>query len=778
MRHRFRLVHCHIALMVTGCVISHQPHPVDCGQPAGTKPLETLSPGDAGKAAGAPPSQALESDEGMWLLNDFPSKRLERLHGFAPSQEWLEHVQLASLRIAGGCSGSFVSARGLVLTNHHCVSQCIQQLSNGKRDLMKSGFYASTAKQELACPDMEIDQLLTIDDVTERLEHATAGRTGGAFHEALEGQKSRIEAECATSDELRCDVVSLYHGGRYHLYKYRRFQDIRLVFAPEMAAAYFGGYPDNFMFPRSDLDVAFLRVYDGQVPLTSSEYFRWAASAPTSAGELTFVPGHPWHTSRELTVAQLEVLRDQALPTRLLDLAQARGMLTQYRRAGPEQERHASHLLFSVENSLKALSGRVAALRDPKVFGAKVAEEQELRARVERSPTLQALTAGAWESIESAEREFNSFRIEYRMLEQAQGFWSELFEHARRLVRIAAETTKPNTERLREYSESQRPSFTRRVLSPSIIHEELDILTLTHSLTKLRETLGVDHQAVIHVLGKQTPGEVATRVVRGTQLKDVAFRSRLLAGGQAALDTSRDPMIALARVVEPVAREVRKRYEERVEAIVAKSAGSIARARFAVYGTSTYPDATATLRLSFGRILGYEDRGRQVAPFATFARAFERATGKEPFALPQSWLTAEPRLDRSMPLNFCTTNDIIGGNSGSPVIDRSARVIGVIFDGNIHSLGGDYVYEPDTNRAVAVHGSAILHALDRIYGARRVLDELNPVASVTTAELVMTGALAELQAPRIVAPGELASPRTRRTPLHRPPSELPGRNIQ
>jgi hypothetical protein len=659
----------------------------------------------------------------MWLLNDFPSRELEQMYGFRPSQEWLDHVQLASLRFAGGCSGSFVSGHGLVLTNHHCASRCIQQLSSTQRDYMKAGFFASSERAEAKCPEMEIDQLLAISDVTERVEHATEGRSGGEFHEALKAEQARIETECATSDNLRCDVVSLYHGGRYHLYKYRRFQDIRLVFAPELATAFFGGDPDNFMFPRYDLDVAFLRVYEADKPLVSPHYFRWSGSG-AAPGDLTFVAGHPWHTSRELTVAQLAAQRDHALPARLLQLAEARGALREYRRRGAEQERTAGNLLFGIENSLKAIRGRLAALRDAKVFDVKVAAERDLRLRVERNPPLKALTAGAWDAIEAAERDFNAFRTSYRMLEQAQGFWSELFDHARRLVRIAEESQKTNADRLREYAEAQRPTFTKQVLSPGVIVNDLEVLTLSFSLVKLREELGADSEIVARVLGTESPGELARRLVVGTRLSDVRFRRALLTGGKSAIDVSQDPMIALAKLVDPPAREVRKKYEEQVAAVITKNSELIARARFVIYGTSTYPDATSTLRLSFGQVRGYEELGKSVTPFTTFARAFERATGKDPFALPKTWLDAKERLDLSTPLNFCTTNDIIGGNSGSPVIDRDARIVGVVFDGNIHSLGGDYVYEPSKNRAVAVNSSAILQALDKIYRARRVLDEL------------------------------------------------------
>jgi hypothetical protein len=667
--------------------------------------------------------RTLTTDEGMWLLNDFPSEQLRKLHGFAPSQQWLEHVQSAAVRFAGGCSGSFVSSHGLLMTNHHCASYCIQQLSTAQRDYVKSGFNAKDAKDELKCPDMEVNQLVSISDVTEQVNKATLGKTGALYHTASKSIQTEIERNCTTSTEIRCDVVSLYRGGRYHLYKYRRFQDIRLVFAPEFATAFFGGDPDNFMFPRYDLDVAFLRVYENGQPMATPSYFRWSV-AGAKEGDLTFVAGHPWHSSRELTVAQLEVLRDRSLPDRLLHLAENRGLLTEFQRRGAEQKRITSHLLFGTENSFKAIKGRLLALHDPEVFGAKVAEESSLKARVQAKPELKATVWHAWQDISEAERRFETIRLPYLMIEQGRGFWSELFDHARRLLRATTELTKPNEMRLREYTDAQRPVFTRQVGSAAPIYDELEILTLTHSLTQLREELGPDNFIVTRVLGKQSPFELATRLVKGTRLKDAKIRKALLEGGVAAISKSSDPMLELARTIDSEARAVRKDYEDNVGAVIEKSAELIAKARFEVQGTNIYPDATGTLRLSFGEVRGYEEGGKVIDPFTDFRRAFERATDNEPFMLPKSWLDSSSRLDLATPLNFCTTNDIIGGNSGSPVIDRDAQIVGIIFDGNIYSLGGDYAYEPRKNRAVAVHSAAITQALEKIYRAKRIVEEL------------------------------------------------------
>ncbi len=714
-----------LGIAAVGCIVTRT-NQLHQACPEASAPRAVTVASNARQPLANDPSRdelTLTTDEGMWLLNNFPSRQLQKLHGFAPSQQWLEHVQLAAVRFAGGCSGSFVSSHGLLMTNHHCASHCIQQLSTAQKDYVKSGYNAKDSRDELKCPDMEVNQLISISDVTAQVNSATLGHTGAEYHLASKAVQTKIERDCTTSDEIRCDVVSLYRGGRYDLYKYRRFQDIRLVFAPEFEAAFFGGDPDNFMFPRYDLDVAFLRVYEKGQPVVPYSYFRWSPSGPKE-GDLTFVPGHPWRSSRELTVAQLEVLRDRSLPDWLLHLAEARGLLTEFQRRGPEQKRISSNLLFGIENSFKANKGRIDALHDPEVFGAKIAEENSLKARVQAKPELKAIVGNAWQDIAEAEHKFAAIRLPYLMLEQGRGFWSELFDHARRLLRATTELTKPNEMRLREYTDAQRPVFMRQVSSAAPIYDELEILTLTYSLTKLREELGADASIVTRVLGKQSPFGLATQLVKGTRLKDAKFRKALLEGGASAIAKSSDPMLELARTIDDEARAVRKDYEDNVAAIVEKSAELIARARFEVFGTSIYPDATGTLRLSFGEVRGYEEGGKIVVPFTDFRRAFERATDNEPFVLPKSWLDSKSRLDLSTRLNFCTTNDIIGGNSGSPVIDQDAQIVGIIFDGNIHSLGGDYAYEPKKNRAIAVDSAAITQALERTYRAQRIVEEL------------------------------------------------------
>ncbi|HEY3176877.1 MAG TPA: S46 family peptidase [Candidatus Polarisedimenticolia bacterium] len=667
------------------------------------------------------------ADEGMWTFDNFPSDKVKAKYGFAPDQRWLDHVRLSSVR-TGGCSGSVVSQNGLVMTNHHCARSCVQQLSTPEKDYMTVGFYAGTAQEEARCPEMEVNQLTAITDVTERVNSATRGLTDKKYNETLKAEMSRIEKECSAGDTVRCDVVTLYHGGRYHLYKYRRYQDVRLVFAPEGDIAHFGGDPDNFMFPRYCLDVSFLRVYDNGQPARMDEYLRWSPTGPKD-GDLAFVPGNPGSTSRLYTVAELEYERDVTLPRRLLRLAEERGMLTEFQNRGAEQKRISTSRLLGVENTYKGSLGRFEALLDKAFFSGKVAEEGAFRASIEADPARRAVYGGAWDAIARAKQQQRRIQKRYSMVEGAAGFSSSLMGHARTLVRAASELPKPNEERLREYGDSRLPGIKQRLFSAAPIYDELEIASLTFSLTKLREDLGPDDPLVKKVLGRESPADLAASLIKGTRLKDIAFRKQLFEGGMAAIDATDDPVIRLARLVDPDARAMRKQFEDEIESVLKKNDELIARAQFEVYGTGAYPDATFTLRLSYGQVKGFEADVVPVAPLTRMAGLFDRATGKDPFALPESWLKARPSLDLNTPMNFSTTNDIIGGNSGSPVVDKEGRVSGLIFDGNIYSLGGDYGFVESVNRSVAVHSAALLEALDKVYGARRILDEIRPAAA-------------------------------------------------
>ena len=666
--------------------------------------------------------------EGMWTLDNLPTKAIQKSTGFAPDAAWVGKVMQSSARLGNGCSGSFVSKDGLVLTNHHCARGCIQELSTAKADYIADGFLAKARADELRCPALEINRLEEISDVTAKVEAATKGATGEAFAKARKAEIASIESACTGEAKAtkKCEVVTLYQGGRYHLYRYHRFDDVRLAFAPEQAIAFFGGDPDNFNFPRFNLDMALLRVYENGKPAALASYFPFKAEG-AKEGEATFITGHPGNTERGLTVAQLETLRDLALPQRLMFSSEFRGYLTRYSAEGAEQARVAQDDLFGVENGLKARKGQLEALQDPTVFAYKKREEDELRAAVAKNPKLKKETGTAWQDIAKAQGVLRNIYWEHRMLESGSGFYSKYFDSARLLLRGADERTKPNAERLQEFGEARLPQLEQHLFSVAPIYPEYEKATLAFSLTKLREYLSPDHPMVKAVLGKDSPETVAKRLVEGTKLGDLETRKALWSGGAKAIAASSDPFIDLARKVDVAARALRKTYEDEVKAIETQSAGKIAAARFATKGTSVYPDATFTLRLSYGEVKGWDEKGKPVAPFTTIGGTFDRETGADPFALPKSWFKAKDKggLNLAQPFNFVSTNDIIGGNSGSPVINKNAQIIGLVFDGNIRSLGGAYWYDERSNRAVSVHAGAIIESLRKVYNAGFLADEIS-----------------------------------------------------
>jgi hypothetical protein len=669
------------------------------------------------------PLQMAAAEEGMWLFNDFPAQKVAAAYGFAPTLQWLDKVRLGAVRLAGGCSASFVSDKGLVMTNHHCIRSCIEDLSTPKLDLLARGFLARAQKDERRCPGMEANQLTEITDVTLQVQKATAGRTGEDFARALKEVSSKLEGDCATGTAVRCDVVTLFHGGAYHLYRYRRFQDVRLVFAPEFTMAAFGGDPDNFNFPRYAFDVAFLRVFDGGSPALTPEHLPWAKE-PVKEGDLVFVPGHPGGTERVQTVEQLELQRDVVLPYFLLTFAELRGVLLEFQAGSPERHRTTRARLRRVENVLKAMRGRHQWLGDPAFFAAKKEQDQALRRKVRGDPALEARFGGAFEGISQAVAAQRALHLEYRLLEGADGFRSELFNQARRLVRAADERPKPSGQRLREYSDARLPAMEQAISMTAPVPADFEEKTLAFSLRRLRELLGADHPLVQKVIGRQAPEAMARTLVRGTRLADPATRQALYRGGTKAIEASADPMIALARLVDADARAVRQSWEAQVEGALARHGELLNQAHVAVYGQGGYPDATFTLRLSYGTVQGWTEGGTVFPAMTTVGGLYRRDAGVFPFAVEPSWLAAKKRLAAHTPMNLVTTNDIIGGNSGSPLVDRNGHVVGLVFDGNLPSLAGRYGYDPAVNRTVAVHAEVITAALEHVYRAHRVLEEL------------------------------------------------------
>jgi hypothetical protein len=663
------------------------------------------------------------ADEGMWTFDNFPSQALKQKYGVTIDQAWLDRVRAGAVRLAGGCSASLVSSEGLVLTNHHCVAGCVQDLSTADRDYLKNGFFPASRSEERQCPGQQAEILSSIADVTTTVNAATSGKSNQDFVRARDGAVANLEKQACEGREAinRCQVISFYDGGQYKLYTYRKYSDVRLAFAPEFDIAFFGGDPDNFNFPRYDLDFSFLRLYENGQPVSSPQHLKWNASAP-SEGDLVFVAGNPGGTDRLLTAPQLTTLRDVVRPPALYQLSELRGRYTQFAEESAEHARISNRSLFGVENRLKALRGAQLALLDPALIESKRKADAELKARVDADPKLKAEIGDPWSEIAQAQAARAELNTAYSFLEGGAG--SQLYRYARTLVRAAAEREKPNAERLREYTDARLPLLEKNLLDEQPVERDLDRLQLEFWLTKLREELTADAPETELYLGKESPQSLARMLVE-SKLGDAALRRQLWEGGTRAIMASDDPMIRYVLKTDASARAVRKAYEERVDGPTDRAAERIAKARFAVYGTSVYPDATFSLRLSFGRVNGWTYRGRTVPAMTTFDGLFRRATGHFPFALPERWLDAKSKLDLTTVFNISSENDIIGGNSGSPLINVRGEVIGAIFDGNIHSLGGDFYYDPALNRAVSVSTAAITEALNKVYGQTALIAELN-----------------------------------------------------
>ncbi|HKS67393.1 MAG TPA: S46 family peptidase [Candidatus Acidoferrales bacterium] len=663
----------------------------------------------------------LRADEGMWTFDNFPSRTLGAKYGFAPSQEWLDHVRLSSLRIAAGCSASFISPHGLVMTNHHCVLDCVQQLSTAQQNFVDKGFMAGAPADERTCPAFELDQLIQVRDVTPEIRKALAGKTGAAANSALHAQEAELQQSCASDPAQLCQVVSLYDGGIYDLYRYKKYTDVRLVFAPEMSVAQFGGDPDNFNFPRYDFDMGLLRVYEDGHPAATPDYLKWSAGG-SKPGDLVFVSGNPGGTSRELTTAQLAFERDTALPSAIPAISEYRGLLEQFITESPERAREAAADLDFDANSYKVIFGREQALLDPQFFDIKVREEQKLAQAAAADPKL-AADKSAWDDI--ARIQTTRAQLFDQQYSTALFRRSDLFSYAVALVRAAEERTKPNNQRLPEYTDQALAGIQQQISAPVPVYKDLEELQLAWAFSLTRRNLGVDDPFVRKMLGKESPEQLAQRLVSGTHLDDPSVREALYKGGETAVEGSTDPLIVFVRSIDPDLLAQRKEYEARVEAPTRAAAEKIAKARFAIYGASVYPDATFTLRLSYGVVKGFTDaRGKSVEPYTTIGGLFDRATGAPPFDLPESWLSAKSRLNLETPMNLCTTNDIIGGNSGSPLINKDGEIVGLIFDGNIFSIGGDYAYDAAKNRAVAVDSRALLTGLSQVYHLTRIVNEI------------------------------------------------------
>jgi len=664
------------------------------------------------------------ADEGMWLFNSFPKPIVQQRYGFTPSDAWLDDIRLASVRFNNGGSGSFVSPDGLVMTNHHVGSDCVHELGSAAHDYMADGYYAPTREQEARCPNLELDVLMSIEDVTTAVNTGVKpGMDAAASYAAQRSLMSRLEKDCAERTGLRCDMVTLYEGGAFHLYRYKKYTDVRLVFAPESDIAFYGGDPDNFTYPRYDLDIAFFRVYENDRPARIEHYLWWNPRG-IGEGDLVFVSGNPGATNRQETMAQLELLRDVVHPAILKSLRARLTLLRDFSTQGAEQARVARDTIFTYENAVKDIVGLQAGLLDPGFMARRGAVEKLLRDRVAADPKLQKEFGGGWDAIAAAEKKFAKFYAEYRLF----GFGlrqSKLYVFARDLLRLPPEMAKPSDQRLREYRDSNLDSLKQDLFSEAPVYDVLDQIMLAQVFTEMRDTLGPNDAEVKQLLAGRTPAQAAEAYVKGSKLQSVGERKRLFEGGQKAIEASTDTMISLARSVDARARELRRRYEDQVQAVERSAGTLLAHALFAVRGTGIYPEATFTLRLSFGAAKGYVDQGRPRRWYTSFYGLYENSVGIPPYKLPQRWLDKKAALDLETPFNFVSTPDITGGNSGSPVINRNGELVGIVFDGNLQQIPNDFIYSDEEARTVAVHAAGILEALRKVYGADAILRELH-----------------------------------------------------
>ena len=675
------------------------------------------------------------ADEGMWLFNSPPLKQFKERYHFEPARPWLDHLQKASVRFNSGGSGSFVSATGLVITNHHVGADALQKFSDEQHNYLRDGFYVRTQAEEKKCVDLELNVLMSIEDVTARVNSAVKSEmTSEQASDARRSVVAAIEKESKDKTGLRSDVITLYQGGLYHLYRFKRYDDVRLVFAPEQQSAFYGGDPDNFEYPRFDLDICIFRVYENGRPLKIDNYLKFNPRGPID-GELTFVSGHPGKTDRQLTVDEMAGMRDRELPRILTMFKRREVLLHSFGERTFENERRVRDDFFGVQNNRKRYDGYLAGLLDPQIWQALEAREQKLRDAISGDPKLTSTTA-AYDRIKNAQveiaknaRVYNYFEMERRkfgVYRQPRAFYSTLFKYARLLVRAADERAKPNGERFEEFRDSAHESLELELFSTEPVYDDVELLTLTDSFTDLASAFGASDPLVKMVLGDKSPVERASELIRGTQLKDVALRKKLYADGQAAIEAAHDPMIDIARAIDATARQAKKVFETQEE-IKQQAYAEIAKARFATEGTTSYPDATFTLRLSYGTVRGYEENGKQIPAFTNFAGMYERANeheNKPPFDLPPRWIDKKDKLALTTPFNFVSDADIIGGNSGSPVVNKAGEFVGIIFDGNIQSLVLDCIFTDKQARAVSVDSAAILEALRNVYDAQPLVDEL------------------------------------------------------
>ena len=672
----------------------------------------------------------LHNDEGMWLLNQLPHKRLKQLYNFEPTPQWVEHVQKASVRMNNGGSASFVSPFGLIATNCHIAESILHDLSLPGKDYIRDGFYASTFENEVKVPQLEVNVLWEIIDVTDRIEQAVKKHMSPTSVSAVKKTvMAKIEKDSFEKTGLRSDVITLYQGGAYHLYRYKKYTDIRLVWAPEKAISRLGDDFDNYEYPRYCLDVSFLRVYENDAPLATEHFFKWS-DKNSKEGGLLFISGHPGSTDRLSTLGRIISLRNSGLPYQLNLLRREEINIQQFAGRSEENRQISDHELHDIQNIRKRYLGQLTALQDPAFVAQKARKEKELRQRIAKNSLMRSAYGDAWDMVAAAEKQFLRIHNEYNLLEGGVAFNTRLFSIARTIVRLADEDAKPNGKRLQEFRDSNRDSLLQRLYSSAPIYKNLEQHQLTDALAYLAEAMGSDTPLVKKILEGQSPTLRAQMVIADTKLGSVEERKRLVAGGKRTTAESHDLFIALVLLVDKRARSLRKIYETEVKEVREQAYAKIAKAQFELYGQNLYPDATFTLRLTFGRTLGYMENGKKIPHRTTIGGTFTHAEShqnKEPWELPASWQNAQPELYASdRDFNFVTTHDTHGGNSGSPIFDADLNIVGLLFDGNIYANADTFMYGDEVSRSISVHTAGITEVLRKVYHTDRLIEELLP----------------------------------------------------
>jgi hypothetical protein len=672
-------------------------------------------------------ASSASAEEGMWTYDNFPIARANQTLGTNIDQAFLDRVRLSSVKF-GGCSAGVVSGQGLVMTNNHCVATCVANLSTPQQQYGETGFTPKTREEERKCPGATAEILTDISDVTERMHKAGEGLEGQAFTQAREAEAGRIETEaCGNDPKIRCQVVSLYRGGQFKLYTYRKYSDVRLAWAPEDRAATFGGDLDNFSFPRFAIDAAFIRLYEDGKPVETPIHFAWNADKPTE-GEAVFITGNPGATQRLLTMDQLATIRDVVLPLDQLIASELRGRLIRYSEEGEDQAFIAMDPIVGVENTYKRGLGRMRALTDAQFIQAKAAAEVDF---MQRYAAANGNGPDPWRTLEAVQPIARELYAPTALLEGGTGLGttsvaggSQLFQWAKAIVRGAQERAKPSDQRLAEFADSRLPGVESGLFAERPTYPELEQIRLEWWLSKTREWLTVDSPYVRTLLGKESPEDLSARVVAGTKLADPAVRRALWTGGLAAVQASDDPMIQYVLSIDADARAVRTEWENKVKAPTDRASEQLAAARFAAYGDAVYPDATGTLRLTYGKVEGSDVPGQRFGAFTTFAGLWDRATGAEPFKVAPKLMAAKDRIDPNAVMDMAVSTDTIGGSSGSPAVNARGEIIGANFDSTVLTQRNAYGYDRNTNRSVIVTTQAVTVALRDVYGMDHLLTEL------------------------------------------------------